>query len=441
MASLSPFNAAFSGIQAAQAGILVSSQNVSGSAVDGFSRRRSELVVSEFASSSHDLAGTGFAVDGFARDYAGMIEAQRTDEKAIYARGQRLVDGTATLDTLLMDPATSLGTAFDSFFSALGAMARDPESPSLRAELGGAMSQLNDRVRAMAAAGSDLRTAAQKDLEASIAAANQLAGQLAKVNASITLAKTDAGAFPSADLLDARDRIVGELKAKVGGQSVALADGSVSFYLAGQPLVEHELSSVLRMDGTTAVLELPSGVGKLVQPLTREAVSGGSAGADLTLLEQFVPEFESGLDTLVGDLASKVNALIPVAIGGARTDLITFTGGIPKAANLQVDVSETALRQIDGPAATQMEHLRGDFVLGWEGVTASVGKSILSWRNERDASEVLSRKLDAQREDLVGINLDEEAANMMRYQQLYSAASKVLETGSRLFDELISVMR
>jgi len=130
-----------------------------------------------------------------------------------------------------------------------------------------------------------------------------------------------------------------------------------------------------------------------------------------------------------------------VAIGGARTDLITFTGGIPKAANLQVDVSETALRQIDGPAATQMEHLRGDFVLGWEGVTASVGKSILSWRNERDASEVLSRKLDAQREDLVGINLDEEAANMMRYQQLYSAASKVLETGSRLFDELISVMR
>jgi len=320
-------------------------------------------------------------------------------------------------------------------------MARDPESPSLRAELGGAMSQLNDRVRAMAAAGSDLRTAAQKDLEASIAAANQLAGQLAKVNASITLAKTDAGAFPSADLLDARDRIVGELKAKVGGQSVALADGSVSFYLAVQPLVEHELSSVLRMDGTTAVLELPSGVGKLVQPLTREAVSGGSAGADLTLLEQFVPEFESGLDTLVGDLASKVNALIPVAIGGARTDLITFTGGIPKAANLQVDVSETALRQIDGPAATQMEHLRGDFVLGWEGVTASVGKSILSWRNERDASEVLSRKLDAQREDLVGINLDEEAANMMRYQQLYSAASKVLETGSRLFDELISVMR
>ena len=36
-----------------------------------------------------------------------------------------------------------------------------------------------------------------------------------------------------------------------------------------------------------------------------------------------------------------------------------------------------------------------------------------------------------------GVNLDEEAANLMRYQQAYQAAGKLISVASTLFDSLL----
>jgi flagellar hook-associated protein 1 FlgK len=43
------------------------------------------------------------------------------------------------------------------------------------------------------------------------------------------------------------------------------------------------------------------------------------------------------------------------------------------------------------------------------------------------------------REGLSGVNLDEEAANLLRYQQAYQAAGKVMQIASTLFDTLLSL--
>ncbi|MEF9944330.1 MAG: flagellar basal body rod C-terminal domain-containing protein, partial [Burkholderiaceae bacterium] len=40
-----------------------------------------------------------------------------------------------------------------------------------------------------------------------------------------------------------------------------------------------------------------------------------------------------------------------------------------------------------------------------------------------------------------GVNLDEEAAKLMLYQQQYSAAAKVVATGQALFDTVLSIGR
>ena len=40
-----------------------------------------------------------------------------------------------------------------------------------------------------------------------------------------------------------------------------------------------------------------------------------------------------------------------------------------------------------------------------------------------------------------GVNLDEEAANLLRYQQAYQAAGKVMQIASELFDVLLSIGR
>jgi flagellar hook-associated protein 1 FlgK len=40
-----------------------------------------------------------------------------------------------------------------------------------------------------------------------------------------------------------------------------------------------------------------------------------------------------------------------------------------------------------------------------------------------------------------GVNLDEEAANLLRYQQAYQASGKMIEIASKLFDTLLSMGR
>jgi flagellar hook-associated protein 1 FlgK len=56
------------------------------------------------------------------------------------------------------------------------------------------------------------------------------------------------------------------------------------------------------------------------------------------------------------------------------------------------------------------------------------------------ADSLLSQATTAQ-QNLSGVNLDEEAANLLRYQQAYQAAGKVMQIASQLFDVLLSLGR
>lgn len=47
----------------------------------------------------------------------------------------------------------------------------------------------------------------------------------------------------------------------------------------------------------------------------------------------------------------------------------------------------------------------------------------------------------AQKESISGVNLDEEASNLIRYQQAYQAAARVMSTAQKLFDEVLSVAK
>lgn len=52
---------------------------------------------------------------------------------------------------------------------------------------------------------------------------------------------------------------------------------------------------------------------------------------------------------------------------------------------------------------------------------------------------LLKQSTDA-RDSLSGVNLDEEAANLMRYQQAYQASAQMIGIGNKLFDSLLSIM-
>lgn len=55
------------------------------------------------------------------------------------------------------------------------------------------------------------------------------------------------------------------------------------------------------------------------------------------------------------------------------------------------------------------------------------------------AQQSLLVQSEAVKEGMSGVNLDEEAANMIRYQQAYQASAKILDVGSKLFDTILGL--
>ena len=71
-------------------------------------------------------------------------------------------------------------------------------------------------------------------------------------------------------------------------------------------------------------------------------------------------------------------------------------------------------------------------------LVSDVGNKSREIQVKTDAQAALLKQTTDARDSLSGVNLDEEAANLLRYQQAYQASAKMIEVGSKLFDVLLS---
>jgi flagellar hook-associated protein 1 FlgK len=74
-------------------------------------------------------------------------------------------------------------------------------------------------------------------------------------------------------------------------------------------------------------------------------------------------------------------------------------------------------------------------------LVGSVGVATRQAQSSRDAQEVVKQEAVDARDSLSGVNLDEEAANLLRYQQAYQAAAQLIAVAGSLFDTLLAAAR
>jgi flagellar hook-associated protein 1 FlgK len=55
------------------------------------------------------------------------------------------------------------------------------------------------------------------------------------------------------------------------------------------------------------------------------------------------------------------------------------------------------------------------------------------------AGEALLAQATGAAQNVSGVNLDEEATNLLKYQQAYQAAGKVMQIAGTIFDTLLSI--
>ena len=70
-----------------------------------------------------------------------------------------------------------------------------------------------------------------------------------------------------------------------------------------------------------------------------------------------------------------------------------------------------------------------------------VGTQTAQARAESEASGAVLKQATNNRDSVSAVNLDEEAANLMKFEQYYNASAQVIQIARSIFDTLISSIR
>ncbi|MDL5366671.1 flagellar hook-associated protein FlgK [Xanthomonas sp. NCPPB 2654] len=75
------------------------------------------------------------------------------------------------------------------------------------------------------------------------------------------------------------------------------------------------------------------------------------------------------------------------------------------------------------------------------GLTTTIGSAARQAKYAADAQDVIHTNAQDARDSVSGVNLDEEASNMLRLQQAYQAASQLISTADTMFQSILGAIR
>ncbi|QWD64650.1 flagellar basal body rod C-terminal domain-containing protein [Polynucleobacter sp. MWH-UH2A] len=203
-----------------------------------------------------------------------------------------------------------------------------------------------------------------------------------------------------------------------GSQTITIGDGSAS----GQALNFNQMGISFSVSDTGS-------------PVKDAATIAGYLNNQVITLEKADDSkstIASALDGLKIKVSGMANPLVNYGLNAANFVSLApsnfasyFNGNTP----LISSVKANAVQQLSAVFGTSVSNLVNE-----------VGVQVATWKSNQKADNVVLSNLKAQRDSVSGVNLDEEAANLLKYQQLYTASTKVLQAGNQMFTTLLSIM-
>ena len=380
----------------------------------------------------------------FGAEQAGYQRAQAGLGQSVGASGA--TDATSA-------SANGLGAALDRLFNSFQGLAASPTDVGARQTLLQNASILTDRFQL-----ADTRLGqVQSDLDAQVGSdvsgVNTLLSTIANLNNQIGRFEVNAPGT-AVDLRDERQAKLEELAAKIpvelhdspGGQVTVVAKDA-----AGADVVLVDLATVqgtVAFDGT----QLTAGV-----PPTVLGLAAGSIKGSLTARDGAVQTLRSNLDLLARQLVISVNAAYNPT--GTTGDFFQATGTTAGSIRLDAGVTTSSLKASDGGAAgdntvavaiaqlanrpfstsgTPPDSIDGTLGSFYSNAVSDLGQSLAGANARVDDQSNIERLVRSQRDTVSGVSLDEEMADLMKYQRAFQASSRVFSVIDDLLDGVVN---
>lgn len=455
-------------LSAHQAAIGVISHNLANATTEGYSRQRVELVPGRPLQTPVGGIGTGVRVDDIGRVRDTILDAGFRDESSGAAYWSRRSGLLGELQSLHGSTQTGgLPAAMDAFWNAWSDLANDPAGTTARVVVRQTGEQVVQQVKRLTHGIDATGASAALRLEQEVGDINRYARDIAALNTQIVAA--EAGGITAADLRDKRDLAIDRLSQLASVQVVERANGSVGVNISGISIVDAADAAGVKIDTTGGTWSLQSTRGATISP------AGGSVGAALDVLNNDVPAARAELDAWARALVDTVNAVHVTGTNAAGATGINFfddNGDVTTvtAASLRLSAQVTAdpAAIAAGTAATDpVSGLpvygagRNDVALALatrreapvallggrtlaDSYTASVsrlGGEVRAADDAADTHSVLASQADIRRSSVSGVSTDEELVQLIRFQNAYSAAARVVSAADEMLQTILDMKR
>lgn len=457
---LNTLNVGASGLRVSSARLQVTNHNVTNVATPGFTRRSLSSVASDPVLRQGFAFGEGVEVGAMRRHADRLVMEPLIGAVGDDSRASTLAEELATVETWFSSelPNGPL-TAVDRFFDALNALRTDPADPSLRRQVVAEGDRLGQSVRGTAGALETTMDDIYGELEAVVDDVQAKLDEVAKLNALFAAGGDSVG---RGDYADRRDQLARELAEDIGTTAQWSPEGQITLMLGGHAVVSgghaRELSVRPAAAGTPEFI-LAADAGTLDVSGFMSGRAGGLADAYATA-DAALTDFNTWVDTF----ATNFNAQHQLGFDRAGLpggDFFTFTPGT-EASTFRVDalmLADPSLFATAGAATAAagdagnliaLADLEGQDLFSGGTRTAaeamgdiytSVGRQAAQAELDRAGNAVRLDDLNSLRESISGVDLDEEAANLLQWQAAYQAAARVVTATNDMVGVLMDMGR
>ncbi len=443
---------------AQQYSLNLTGHNISNVNTPGFTRQQSVMTSTQPFSAANGIFGTGVEVVSVRQLRSIFLDKQYRQESQNLGRWRSLSQGWGQIETVYMEPSdTGFGAVLDKFWSSWQDLAANPDEQAARVEVREQAGRLINSLQHYSKQLREFRTAIDDDIHKRIEDINNIGRQLASLNEAIMT--TELTGHRANDLRDRRNYLVDELSNYVNVQVIEQPSGSYTVMIGSMALVDRtevsELEAAVVGEGHDVIHELRFKDSQVKPEITRGELSGL-----MELRDDIIAERLAELDEIAVSLAQSVNEIHRRGYGidgvSGRDFFDPSTTGaddIKLADNIIEDTATIAASGNgaigDNANALAIAALRsqstmrggttsiGDF---YNSVVGIVGVRSREAQNMLENQESLVAHIEENRQALMGVSLDEEMTNMIRYQHAYEAAARVITTMDAALDTVINNM-
>jgi flagellar hook-associated protein 1 FlgK len=385
------------------------------------------------------LLGGGVSLNGLQSVRDELLNLQIQQQTS----SQSSVDTQSTslqqVQTYFTSTGGDIASALSSFSSSLAELSANSSDAAVQQTVLSSGQNLANAFNSTANGLTSVQSAANTQVTQTIAQINTLTTQIAQLNGQLW--QLQASGQDGGTVQDQRDQAVLQLSQLTNIAVTQSSDGETITTGNGSPLVMGSQSfSLQTATGSNGMQQVLDSSGNNITA----SIQGGQLGGAIQIRDQVIPGYLNQLNTLATQFGASFNAAQAQGFdsNGNKGQNFFTVPSVNAAAGFSVAINNPALIAVssdgssgsNGNVANLSATLTSKLPSGqtpaqaYASLVYQVGNATSTATSQSSAIGQNLLQLTNQQSSISGVNIDEETTNLIKYQQAYEAAARIVST-------------